>query len=117
MDQLTHAEADVIEERRQQLTREGYDDRHDDSDNDRGDLARAAACYAIAVGLSDKARAHVSLSPNDDLAEINLLARIWPRGWLRDLNLKTRRRDLVRAGALIIAEIERFDRAAADQAR
>lgn len=66
---------------------------HDDQ-HVRGELATAAALYAF----PDRIRAW-----ND------LLARFWPWGdafW----KPKSRRENLVRAGALIAAEIDRLDR-------
>ena len=59
-------------------------------------MAAAAACYALASFL------------RNDLARI--FKRYWPwdREWWKPT---TQRRDLVKAGALILAEIERIDRA------
>jgi len=83
---------DILKERRRQIEQEGWTPAHDD-DHDSGQLADAAACYALnASGYGEKRFEH-----------------FWPfasRWW----KPKEPRRDLVRAAALIIAEIERLDR-------
>jgi len=81
------AALDVLEERARQVSVEGWDPDHDDEVHDDGELARAAACYALGEA-----------------------GDLWP--WdIRWWKPKDRRRDLVRAGALIVAEIECLDRA------
>jgi hypothetical protein len=89
---LTDAARDVLTERQRQIEREGYEPSHDDDHID-GSLAEAAAFYAR----------------NRDPRET--APRYWP--WdAASWKPKTRRENLVRAGALILAEIERLDRAA-----
>jgi len=83
--------ADVQYERERQKQIEGWTPEHDAQHAD-GELAKAAACYALAT------------------AKINGCV-MWPWDWSW-WKPKTRRRDLVRAAALIIAEIERLDIAA-----
>lgn len=91
----TQAARDVLAERERQRVGEGWTAEHDD-DYQCGELAQAAACYAMPPGV-----------PID-------LARYWP--WRADWwKPTTRRRDLVKAGALILAEIERLDRAASPE--
>lgn len=93
---LTAAARDVLAERRRQVDVEGWDYSHDDAHADRS-MALAAACYAMYASLSERARRNKNPAP------------FWPwaaRWW----KPKDRRRDLVRAGALILAEIERLDR-------
>lgn len=94
--QLTHAELDILEERRRQITQEGWTEAHDDM-HDSGQLAEAAACYVCC--------AHHDWSTADLPAEWP-----WAAEWWKPT---TARRDLVKAAALIIAEIERLDRAEA----
>lgn len=89
--------ADVATERKRQISAEGWSPEHDDEHND-GSLAKAAACYAVGY------RIHAS-NGEDGLRP----AWLWPRGW--EFNPDDRRRELVKAGALIVAEIERLDRA------
>lgn len=89
-------------ERRRQKTAEGWSDSHDDDHGD-GGLALAASCYAQISTLSENARARFGpasiQAPNE-----------WPwdcRHWKPSRPV----RDLVKAGALIAAEIDRRLRA------
>jgi hypothetical protein len=84
--------ADVLAERRRQVEVEGFKPEDDDA-YQAGDLAHAAACYALSYRGSPAPQ------------------RFWPwaMSWWKPT---TRRRDLVKAAALILAEIERLDRAA-----
>lgn len=92
--QTDDAARDVLAERQRQITAEGWTPEHDD-EHCSGELALAAGCYAISGGNYGK----------------GIVPPIWP--WGNDSWKPTYgRRDLVRAGALIIAEIERIDRAA-----
>ena len=94
------AAADVLAERRRHVEVEGFTPEHDDQ-HKAGEIAAAAACYA----LHDVQGGYFG----------RWLWTMWP--WHRDWwKPKDRRRDLVRAGALIIAEIERIDRAAEREA-
>ncbi|MDY1243472.1 hypothetical protein ACM7OQ_13820 [Pseudomonas aeruginosa] len=95
--QVPQAWLDVQAERRRQITAEGWTPEHDDA-HSHGEMALAAASYA--------AYAHVELSGD--------LPMFWPWGrtWWKPT---TPRRDLVKACALALAEIERLDRAAASQ--
>jgi hypothetical protein len=87
---MSKALEDIAAERRRQVEVEGWTAQHDDQYTD-GALAKAAICYATVYPLA---------------------ASYWPRdiSWWKP---KDRRSDLVRAGALIAAEIERLDRAEA----
>lgn len=99
---ISQAARDVLAERQRQVSVEGWDDIHDDC-NDRAELAQAAACYALSGTPADEAVfIHGRWKDPRDL--------FWPwdRAWWKPTN---RRRDLVKAGALILAEIERLDRA------
>lgn len=74
-----------------------------DDEHSHGQMARAAACYALAG----------SSAPNDGTAALLVsLACPWDEQWWKP---STARRDLIKAGALILAEIERIDRVAASQ--
>lgn len=84
---------DVIAERLRQVNAEGWSYEHDD-EHDEGELAMAAAAYC-----------EHAINQDDNVPGF----WPWPAGQWKP---KDRRRDLVRAAALIIAEIERLDRAA-----
>jgi hypothetical protein len=89
---MTKAFDDVIAERKRQIDVEGWSHEHDDA-HSLGELAAAGAAYAIR-----------------DRADSNP-PTFWPWDW-RWWKPKDRRRNLVRAAALIVAEIERLDRKA-----
>ncbi len=91
---------DVQAERRRQIEAEGWTPEHDD-EHSHGQMARAAACYALAG----------SSAPNDGTAALLVsLAWPWDEQWWKP---STARRDMVKACALALAEIERLDRAGA----
>lgn len=90
---------DIAYERRRQIESEGWSAAHDDSHDD-GEMARAAASYALAgAGFSPK------------VFSVDLCERIWPWSWeWWKIARKTRRQRLIVAAALLVAEIERLDR-------
>jgi hypothetical protein len=95
---------DVGAERRRQIEVENRLP-HQDARYSFGELAYAGACYAIA-GLEGNPASAV-LSPD------NMVHAFWP--WeLASFNPKDRRRNLERAAALLIAEMERLDAACAE---
>ncbi|MER0660577.1 hypothetical protein AAA537_11435 [Pseudomonas aeruginosa] len=95
--QVPQAWLDVQVERRRQVEAEGWTPEHDDEHNG-GELADAAACYALsAAGWSTYAARE---------------RWPWPLEWWKPT---TPRRDLVNACALALAEIERLDRAGISQ--
>jgi hypothetical protein len=97
----TAAARDVLAERERQKSVEGWTTEHDD-EHDTGDLARAAAAYARHAGSDEDTRqVNSGFAPED----------LWPSEWGAAWKPSTRRCDLVKAGALILAEIERLDRA------
>lgn len=113
--QLPAAFLDVLAERRRHVE-EGWTPEHDD-EHDNNEMADAAAAYAYVSALSDRERAHAmagSLQEGAPRTSIfqQTLAHLWPWDWSW-WKPKDRRRDLVRAASLIIAEIERLDREAA----
>lgn len=91
----TDAARDVLAERARQVSAEGWTPEHDDA-YQAGDLADAAACYARGEPRMDRDWTAPREWP-------------WAASWWKPTD---RRRDLVKAGALILAEIERLDRAA-----
>lgn len=95
---------DIAAERRRQIEKEGWTPEHDDTHTE-GQMARAAGCYAWMSAQSDSLREVFTNPPPT-----------WPEPWSADWwKPKDRRRDLVRAGALIVAEIERLDRKAEER--
>ncbi|ENF1920965.1 hypothetical protein ABQI47_006324, partial [Klebsiella michiganensis] len=102
---VTAAAADVLAERQRQVTTEGWTPEHDDK-YEHGQLAGAASCYARHVN----SRGWVFHSdPDNYRQEPESTNWPWHHDWWKPTNP---RRDLVKAGALILAEIERIDRAA-----
>lgn len=89
---FSQAALDVTAERRRQIEAEGWTPEHDDEHSD-GSLAMIAGCYALKAGGSRMAFGH--FPRNKDA---------WKPG-------ATPRHGLVKAGALVLAEIERIDRA------
>ncbi|OJU12776.1 MAG: hypothetical protein BGN85_08935 [Alphaproteobacteria bacterium 64-11] len=92
------AAQDVLAERRRQVEVEGWTPEHDD-EHANGELVEAAVVYARWAGRGAPAMT-VMGAPFG-------WPHTWDASWWKP---KDRRRDLVRAGALIIAEIERLDR-------
>lgn len=89
------AARDVLAERRRQVEAEGWTSEHDDQHSN-GEMARAASCY-----ISNKERSHLPTVP---------LKWPWSDAWWKPDGY---RRNLIKAGALILAEIERLDRLSA----
>ena len=89
--------ADLRAERDRQVNKEGWDDKHDD-EHDGGEMAVAGALYAICD------------ADVDPEAFSSLLQALWPwdHTWWKPKDVE---HNLVRAGALIAAELERVRRA------
>ncbi|MCF5372020.1 hypothetical protein [Pseudomonas syringae] len=87
---FTAAARDVLAERRRQIDQEGYSFEHDDA-HANGQIASAAADYAM---------------PGQH--------PIPGVGWASNKTKRPRRDQLVKAGALVLAEIERLDRVLAN---
>jgi hypothetical protein len=86
------AARDVLAERQRQISVEGWTTEHDDQYQD-DELSCAAACYAMSSG-------------SGDCKPMNFWP--WNYSWWKPAG---ERGNLVKAGALILAEIERIDRA------
>lgn len=102
--QLTAAARDVLAERNRQQSVEGWTPEHDDAYNG-GELARAAACYARHASArggiyAENPAAYKAEGVPDDWP--------WAEEWWKPTSPC---RDLEKAGALILAEMERINRA------
>lgn len=98
---------EIAQERQRQINDEGWTEAHDEQWFD-GELATAASCYADPdppMRTETKYRKEPIYFPMR-----------WPWGisWWKPT---TRRRDLIKAAALIVAEIERLDRLSSKKVR
>ena len=93
----SQAIADIAAERARQVEQEGWTPEHDDQ-HASGEIGKAAAAYALA-------------DMSDNVLAAGAISQVWPWDW-KWWKPTTYRRNLVKAGALIVAEIERLDRAA-----
>lgn len=106
----SHGRSSVIDEiaaeRRRQIEVEGWTTKHDDNHRD-GELPLAASAYCRHAALFE------ATSPDVSLAVYQAAPPPWwPANWSRKWwKPKDPHRDLVRAAALIVAEIERLERA------
>lgn len=100
---MSKATEDVLAERQRQKTGEGWTEEHDD-EHRTGEIAAAAACYALWAVAQSAENAYWQVA----IEEAAKMLWPWDREWWKP---KTKRHDLVRAAALLIAEIERLDRA------
>lgn len=111
--------SDVAAERRRQIEYWGLE-HDDDEDHQAGEMVAAAIGYAMPPDyrpMEDReAQRDVSGGRGDFPVWATRLFHVpicWTTNWLGEhWNPKDRRQDLVRAAALIVAEIERLDRAA-----
>jgi hypothetical protein len=99
---------DAIEaERRRQITHHNFTPSKD-MINSKGEMGKAAACYAFTASLSAKGR--------EQFVQNAVPPKMWPAAWRPEwFRLSTkphgnaaRIRELEKAGALIIAELERL---------
>jgi len=95
----------IAAERKRQIEKEGWTAEHDRGHSP-SDLAKAAACYAAGEPIFVEQRRAIGGS---DKLPIVIFANAWPWEdcWYKP---KTQLRDLVRAGALIAAAIDRLQR-------
>lgn len=105
---ITRAARDVLGERKRQVEVENWTPAHDDEHAD-GSMAAAAAYYAAhtaASALPEPSEA----APSHRYGMFQHADALWPWhiSWRKPTDP---RRNLVKAGALILAEIERLDRA------
>jgi hypothetical protein len=94
----------IAAERRRQITQEGWTPGHDD-EHDAGELASAGASYALNAAC-------VLYPLNGTPLEEPPICWMWDRKWWKP---KGPLSDLVRAGALIAAEIDKLQRVTEQQ--
>ena len=99
----TAAARDVLAERRRQIAEEGHHPEHDDA-HPNGEIAAYAAFYAMPPAAREWPATETGYGETWGEA-------IVPADWSVP-KVGDRRGELVKAGALILAEIERLDRAA-----
>lgn len=95
----------IVEERARQIEQEGYTAEHDDTEHPEGELADMAACYAVGAPV---------IIPVGDPEDGDCVDAWEPEVWgpfADAIAGKDRIRQLVIAGALVVAEIERLQRA------
>ena len=97
----------IAAERQRQMEREGWTPEHDDVEHQSGELAAAACAYALAPGSRQR------MEPNGDPR----IPDVWPwepewwkPKWTPRTGREGRIRELVIAGALLAAEIDRLQR-------
>lgn len=100
--ELSKAAADVLAERQRQQAVKGWSVAHDDQHQD-GAIALAGAGYAHAAAWATMAPSEAPFTDDEPPTP-------WPDEW--EFKPGEPRRMLVKAAALILAEIERLDRAA-----
>lgn len=95
----------ILDERKRQIEKEGWTHEHDDNHYP-GELAAAAACYAMpfTTEVSDLKFSHPLINSGN---EINA----WPfeEEWFKKKK-HDRQKQLIIAGALILAELELLER-------
>lgn len=103
---------EIARERERQMAEEGWAPEHDDK-HDNDELRLAAACYALgSPDISAEVTSYTrNLSGTLRLVRSTVTRTLWPWEMVWWKPTKTRR-NLVKSAALIVAEIERLDRAA-----
>ena len=99
---MTRAASEILAERKRQIESKGYKPEYDDNLNEM-ELSRAAAAYAVSESCALEDNWYI-------------VGKLWPFQ-PSEYKQKSRRQNLVRAGALIIAEIERLDRLATKESK
>lgn len=98
----------IAAERQRQVESEGWTTEHDDTHR-MGEIARVAACYATPQSW----RKQVLANGCGMEVRLDFISYLWPRQWDFKWWKPTpgdRIRELVKAGALIAAEIDRLQR-------
>ena len=93
---ITEALRDVIAEREEQIAKHGYDSDHDDNDMPFA-ISNVGALYALEAGSA---------------LYKDVFEHVWPATWATEhWKPGSQRKSLVKAAAMILAEIEAIDRA------
>lgn len=101
---------EIAKERERQITQECWTSEHDDG-HIQGEMAMAAACYAAPVDI--RCEWQLPTAGNSAASDHVFPPTEWRDAWPWDEKWrkpKDRRRDLIRAAALLVAEIDRLDR-------
>jgi hypothetical protein len=99
---------EIGDERSRQIHKEGWTAAHDDAHTD-SELVRAAACYALPFPYR---RMAAWFPEGSSIGSYIPEQWPWDVDWWKSIDgYVGRRRDLIKAAALIVAEIERLDRA------
>ena len=95
---------EVMAERQRQQDVQGFGPRHDQRYL-AGELVKAAVCYALYswVGIGPR-----TTPPEGTLSVVSVIERLWPWDWTW-FRPRTKRRALVKAAALLLAEGDRQD--------
>lgn len=100
---------EIAAERKRQIEVEGWTPEHDD-EYAHGELSMAAAVYAAHTSADIQIHdPKIHIGRVEEAQRFVRMCWPWSDGWWKP---KSRRRNLIRAAALIVAEIERLDRQA-----
>lgn len=97
---ITEALKSIVEERQRQVSTEGYSEEHDDEHTNFA-LCRAGAAYSLAAS---------GVWRGSGITDIMSKPMYFPKDWDFKPDPVDQRKNLVKAAALILAEIERLDR-------
>lgn len=100
---------EIAAERKRQIEVEGWSAEHDDAHH-HGEMALSAAAYACAsTMLHEEIEFHKKMLYGAKRGLFSVIAYLWrwEPHWFKP---KDRRRNLIKAAALLVAEIERLDR-------
>lgn len=106
---------EIATERWRQIDGEGFSLWHDDGHTE-AQLARAAAtyCYMASLGPEQRVAVMRAISGSRETPETQIVRALWPSTWsMHWLKSTLVRRDLIKAGAIVVAEIGRLDRVTA----
>lgn len=93
---------EILAERLRQIYEEGFDTSHDD-EHDAGELSGAAAAYALHAADALHPQSQGDAFRNGEIPD----GWCWDENWFKPT---TPRQSLIKAAALIVAEIEKLDR-------